>query len=184
MGEELLGLHESSVLLICWFVLGMALTLGVPLACGWWFLLERGTKSPFGNEPLLSGDKITFNGIARIREELFRLPQPYNPSFDPLKSAVCSETGRVFPNAVTRFGRISLRRQWWQQQWSGEWVAWEDLTPPEQERVARMLDLTDYPLSEPKACFVDPFQGLFKGWRRVPGCDLQMMVTQPIARTK
>ncbi|QLH35518.1 MAG: hypothetical protein HWD61_04670 [Parachlamydiaceae bacterium] len=64
--------------------------------------------SPYTKFPLRRAMDLSFDSKERVLRFLFNMHQYDNPMFDFEKAALCRETGRIFPNALTWYGTIKL----------------------------------------------------------------------------
>jgi hypothetical protein len=66
-----------------------------------WKYRLRDSPSPYTKLPLRRGSEISYSTAVKILRFLYDLHQYDNRIFDLKRAAVCRETGRIFPEAVT-----------------------------------------------------------------------------------
>lgn len=117
--------------------------------------------------------------------------------FDFEKAALCRETGRIFPNAVSWLGIIKVDWTFLNKRYPGNYVSWGSLSDSQQEMIRSyhhsLEDFqTEISCKEPAPSKVDPESAasipgplyvdldtkVLLGWKSVPLTDLEVLVVQ------
>lgn len=176
MGEDIGELLTASaaMTLLLWLVFG-GLLAGI-MGLGYYVMCRQGSRSPWSGQSMLKGKDLTFSAVAELRAHLAAQGQPENPDFEPLKAAVCKQTGRVVCDAINRFGVIRVPRDYISRRYPGNYTAWTQLSLPEQQATAaRHLSLKSFVL---EGLYVDLATKTLVGWQPVPGTGLEILVVQ------
>lgn len=162
-----------------------------------WRGLQNVCPSPYTGLPLRRASELTYYTKDKVLHYLYQLHQYDNRMFDLDRAALCRETGRIFPNAVTIFNRIHVNWNFLQKRYPGNYVSWGSLSP---ELKQEMINLhgslqgyqTEFSSSDPSPRMVDPEIALKKpgplyvdvetkvviGWKCIPETELEVLVVQ------
>lgn len=193
----LAAISDRDVALFGILILVFVLTLFAICMYGMWLRGRPDSLSPYSRLPLRHAKDISYAASISVLRYLYNLHQYDNRIFDLKKSAVCRETGRIFPNAFTWYGKISIDWTFLQKRYPGKYVSWGSLTDDQQEVIRNVHDSlkgfqTDFssPLPQPKAVeakyafskpgplYVDMDSKVLLGWKEVPDTDLEVLVVQ------
>lgn len=192
-----------SLLILVLVLLGCLLFLIGLLVIGWLFAQSRRLEvGPYSKEPLRRWTDLSYATIGKIYLYLTKLHQYDNRMFNIHRIAFCRETGRVFPDAVDRFGRIRLDWTFLQRRHAGDWVSWGSLTYAQQSAIRQAhVTLADfqtevsssnpsprlvepqYALAKPGPLYVDLHKMVLMGWKIVPGTEIELLIVQHPKRT-
>lgn len=164
---------------------------------GIWLNCLKDSVSPYSHLPLRHGRDLSYFASMAVLRYLYERFQYDNRIFDLQRAAVCRETGRIFPNAVTWYGKIKLDWTFLQQRYPGKYVSWGSLTSEQQTIVLNAYDkLEEFqlsfssPLPQPRAIeakyafakpgplYVDIETNVLLGWVTVPETDLEVLIVQ------
>lgn len=153
--------------------------------------------SPYSRLPMRRAGELSYDSKVKVLRFLYNMHQYDNRIFELEKAAICRETGRIFPNAVTWYGVIKLDWTFLQKRYPGSYVSWGSLTEEQQEIIRAAHDpLTGFqtefssPISQPKSIeakyafskpgplYVDIDTKVLVGWQCVPESDLEVLVVQ------
>lgn len=186
---------------VAWLVVGLLgplLLLGILLWVGWVYSQRRVYHhSPYSELPLRRWSDLSFASIGKLYLYLSSYSEYDNRMFDIHRAVVCRETGRVFPEAIDRFGRIRLDWTFPQKRYPGQWVSWGSLSYRQQQAIREAhatLDgfQTEFSSSHPNPRMIEPIDALaapgplyvdintlvLLGWKSVPGTDLEVLIVQ------
>lgn len=157
-------------------------------AIGWYFTNRPGTVSPYSKRPMAPGSAISFRSIEKIEEFFDEIQSPENHTFDLERAAVCRQTGRIFPNALTKFDVVTLNRDFLSSVCPGNYIDFETLGPRERAIIlAKHQDLEGFQIGDQRtklygepipSLYVDIATNTLIGWKNVPGTELQVLVVQ------
>lgn len=164
---------------------------------GLWLNRLSNSLSPYTHLPMRKGSELSYFAKEKVLRFLFNLYQYDNRIFSLRKAAVCRETGRIFPNAVTWYEKIKLDWSFLQKRYPGNYVSWGSLTEEQQEIVRSYHDSMDgfqtefsspeprpsaleakYAFAKPGPLYVDIETGVLLGWKSVPETDLEVLIVQ------
>lgn len=158
---------------------------------------ESGSPSPYTGQPLRFASEIHWLTAEKVLRFLYDMNDYYNPMFDLTNAALCRETGRLFPDAVTWYGSIKVDWKFLQKRFPGHFISWGSLT---EEQKLRLKDKhyslqgfqtdyssskpspfkveTVYAMAKPGPLYVDINTGVLIGWQIVPGTDLEVLIVK------
>lgn len=181
-----------SILLLVVFLFFFAL-------CCWGVWLTRipDSVSPYSRQPMRRGSDISYDAALKVLKFLYNKRQYDNRIFGLKKAAICRETGRIFPNAVTWYGKIKVDWSFLNKRFPGRYVSWGSLTYEQQEIIrlshgSLALFQTDhsspryspaaveaeYAFLKPGPLYVDLENNILLGWQCVPDTDLEVLIVQ------
>lgn len=113
------------------------------------------------------------------------------------KAALCRETGRLFPNAVTWYGTIKVDWTFLNKRYPGHYISWGSLSDYQQEIIRSAHETVEgfqteyssrrtapsqvepfYAMTVPGPLYVDLDTKVLLGWKCVPLTDLEVMIVQ------
>lgn len=194
----------SSALLLIFLLVILSLIFIVGLfALGYWWTIRRGCKCPYVKQPLEPATLLSYEAVEKIHSFMSHLNSEENPAFELKEAAVCRETGRIFPGALGKHGRIYVDWRFLQKRRPGKWASWGSLSEAKQRKVRSMhITLRGYqtenscPARSPKAIslmysmtkpgplYVDMKTGTLMGWKQVPDSNFELLVVQLPKRRK
>jgi hypothetical protein len=155
------------------------------------------SPSPYTNLPLRRGSEIPYMVAEKVLRFMYDMYQYDNRIFDVRKAALCRETGRLFPHALTWYGTIDVDWTFLQKRYPGNYVSWGSLSPEQQEIIKSMHDPLDgyqteyscpkpqpraverkYAFYKPGPLYVDLDTKVLLGWKCVPDTDLEVLIVQ------
>lgn len=164
---------------------------------GWWVRRVRTSPSPYTGLPLRSGSDFHYTTIEKVLRFLYDMQEYENRMFDLNKAAVCRETGRIFPDALTWFGTIKVNWGFLQKRYPGNYVSWGSLT---EEQKITIIDRhkslkgfqteysspttsprnieQEYTRTKPGPLYVNVDTGILLGWKSVPDTELEVLIVQ------
>lgn len=164
---------------------------------GWLISNRRRIYSPFTGLPLRRATEISYANLQKVHNFMTEQRSYDNKMFNVRKAAFCRETGRIFPNAMSIFGEISVDWDFLRKRYPGNWISWGSLNKDQQEAIRLMHDPLDgfqtefscpeiFPRSiedkyiyiKPGPLYVDFDSKILLGWKSVPGTILEVLVVQ------
>jgi len=167
--------------------------------CIWgiWLTRRQDSLSPYSRLPMRLGSDLSYDSSERVLRYLYNLHQYDNRIFNLRRAAVCRETGRIFPDALTWYNKIKVDWTFLQKRYPGKYVSWGSLTTEQQESVLNVHDTVEgfetgfsapqpqpkaieakYAFSTPGPLYVDLETKVLLGWKQVPGTDLEVLIVQ------
>ena len=133
----------------------------------------------------------------KVLKYLFDMHDYYNRMFDFNKAVIGRLTGRIFPDALSWHGAISVKWDFLQKRFPGEFVSWGSLTEEQQlmimdkhsslegfqtefssSRPSPRAIEPEYAYKKPGPLYVDIDTGVLLGWKCVPKTDLEVLIVQ------
>lgn len=163
----------------------------------WWSSRRQTCPSPYTGDPLRRGSGLPYYTAEKVLRFLFDMHEYDNRLFDLNRAAICRQTGRIFPEAVTWYGAIDVDWDFLKKRHPGEYVSWGSLSEEQQFIIKdRHLSLDgfqtdfssptpsprmvekEYAYASPGPLYVDIRTGIIVGWKRVPDTDLEVLIVQ------
>lgn len=179
------------------FILVFVLALFSLCLYGIWLNYRPDSVSPYSRLPMRLGKDLSYAASVSVLRYLYNLHQYDNRIINLKKAAICRETGRIFPKAITWYGKIKLDWTFLQKRYPGKYVSWGSLTAEQQGLIRNVHDSlegfqTDFscPLPQPKAIeakyafaspgplYVDRDTKVLLGWKQVPDTELEVLIVQ------
>lgn len=187
----------SQIALFSIFILVVVLVL-VGLCCyGIWLTRRPSSVSPYSGLSMRTGADLSYFAAEKVLRFLYNTHEYDNRIFSLRRSAVCRQTGRIFPNAVTWYDKIELDWSFLQKRYPGVYVSWGSLTDEQQEIVRSyhaslegfQVEFSSphaspkaieakYALAKPGPLYVDIDTRVLLGWKSVPDTDLEVLIVQ------
>lgn len=164
---------------------------------GVWLSSQPDSLSPYSRLPMRRGSDLSYFAAEKTLRFLYNTHQYDNRIFSLKRSAVCRETGRIFPNAITWYDKIVLDWTFLQKRYPGVYVSWGSLTEDQKEIVRAAHDTLEgfqvefsspnpspkmieakYALTKPGPLYVDLETRVLLGWKMVPYTDLEVLIVQ------
>jgi len=164
---------------------------------GVWLDRLPNSKSPYSRQPLSFGYDLSYQASENTLRYLYNLYQYDNRIFDLKRAAVCRETGRIFPNAITWYGKIQVDWTFLNKRHPGHYVSWGSLSDEQQLSVLNSHESLEgfqtefsspapnpksieakYAHAYPGPLYVDINTYTLLGWKLVPGTDLEVLIVQ------
>lgn len=162
-----------------------------------WVERENSSPCPYTGRPLRFGSEIHWMTAEKVLRYLYHQRDYYNQMFDVTRAALCRDTGRLFPNAMTWYGTIKVDWSFLQKRYPGTFVSWGSLTEVQQLKIRdrhaslegfqtefssptsspRAIEL-DYVYKKPGPLYVDIDTGILLGWKIVPDTELEVLIVQ------
>lgn len=179
------------------FILVVVLVLFGVCAYGIWLSRRPSSLSPYSHLPMRRGTDLSYYSAEKVLRFLYNTHQYDNRIISLKKAAICRETGRVFPNAITWFDKIDLDWNFLQKRYPGSYVSWGSLTNEQQEIILNVHDSLEgfqtnfsspnplpkaieakYALAKPGPLYVDINTKVLIGWKEVPDTNLEVLIVQ------
>ena len=164
---------------------------------GIWLDRLPNSLSPYSRQLLSFGYDLSNRSAESILLYLYKLYEYDNLIFDLKRAAVCRETGRVFPNAITWYGKIQVDWTFLNKRHKGVYVSWGSLSNEQQMSILNAHESlegfqTEFssPIANPKSIeakyahaspgplYVDIESYTLLGWKVVPKTDLEVLIVQ------
>lgn len=191
------GNLESEFVLSVLIVFVVLLGLLVYFSFTMWRGLQNVCPSPYTGMPLRKASELTYYTKDKVLNYLYQLHQYDNRMFDIDRAALCRETGRIFPDAVTFLNRIQVNWNFLQKRYPGNYVSWGSLNADLKKEILnlhgslegfqtefsspdpspRMID-PEIALKKPGPLYVDLETKVVIGWKSVPQTELEVLVVQ------
>lgn len=153
--------------------------------------------SPYSGMPLRKASELTFATKDQINRYLYQLHDYDNRVIDLEKAALCRETGRIFPNAVTWSDKIKVDWSFIKKRYAGNFISWGSLTEDAKKEIRaahhslygfqtefsspqpapRMIDYENA-LRKPGPLYVDIETKILLGWKAIPDTDFEVLIVQ------
>ncbi len=150
----------------------------------YWRTHLKGRKSPFSGQNLARGKGILYPSAEKIHLFSSQLSVPENEEIDLSKAAFCRQTNRIFPNAITVFDEINVRRDYLSKYYSSKLTPWfllSDAFRKEIENAHSSLDGFQIGKSlKPGPLFVDKKNRTLVGWKQIPETEMEILVIQKL----
>jgi hypothetical protein len=160
------------------------------------------TLSPYSDKPLRQASDIHWEAKEKVLRFLYERNDFANRIFDFNRSALCRDTGRIFPNCMNWWGAINIDWTFLKKQFPGDYVSWGSLSEDQQEFIRLKHPSLEgyqthyssqnpspkrvekeYALMKPGPLYVDLETGILMGWKSVPDTDLEVLIVQrPVER--
>lgn len=164
---------------------------------GYWLSHRPDSKSPYSGFPLRRARDLSYYNIENVLRYLYTMHDYDNRIFDITRAAVCRETGRIFPNAITWYDRIEVDWSFLQKRYPGTYVSWGSLTDLQKFSIQeahhslekfqteksspspspRQIE-KDYVFTKPGPLYVDIETKVLLGWQIVPNTKLEVLIVQ------
>lgn len=164
---------------------------------GWWLTRRDASVSPYSGMPLRKADGLSYSSKEKVVRFLHAMHQYENPIIEFRKAALCRETGRLFPNAVTWYDTVKIDWTFIQKRYPGHYVSWGSLNSSQREDLISVHDSLEgfqvefssqrssprmvesgFAFAKPGPLYVDVNTGTLVGWKSVPDSDLEVLVVQ------
>ena len=173
------------------------LALAASFIFGWWMSRREVAPSPYTGNPLRKGSDLRYLTIEKVLRFLYDMHDYDNRMFDLNRAAICRETGRIFPEAITWYGARKVDWDFLQKRYPGKFVSWGSL-PEEQQLLIRDRHVSlegfqieyssptpvprsiepEYAYRKPGPLYVDVESGILLGWKCVPDTELEVLILQ------
>lgn len=184
------------------YVIGVAFLLlfflfAIVFAVAWWVQRQRDSLSPYTGSPLRSGEQLSFYAKEQILRYVYERSSYDNRIFSLYRAALCRETGRIFPNALTWYGTLYVDWNFIQKKRPGCYVSWGSLSFEQQQNLYRLYGSLhgfqtafsssrpsprevepEYVFAKPGPLYVDINDDTLMGWKCVPGTDFEVLIVQ------
>lgn len=191
------ALDSTDIALFGILILVVVLLLSSLCLYGIWLVRRPSSVSPYSHLPMRRGTDLSYFAAEKLLRYLYNTHQYDNRIISLKRAAVCRETGRVFPDAVTWYDKIEVDWSFLQKRYPGSYVSWGSLTMEQQEVVRNVHDTLNgfqtgfsshnpipkaveakYALAKPGPLYVDINTQVLLGWKSVPDTDLEVLIVQ------
>lgn len=188
---------QFEVALFAIAILGVFLLIVIGFFVNSWIQQKQVSLSPYSGLPLRRVSDLPYTSAEKILRYVYDLHQYDNRIFSLKKSALCRETGRVFPNCITWWGTMQVDWNFLQKKYPGNYVSWGSLDEAQQESIRMMHDSLenfqtgfsspnpspraiepDYVFAKPGPLYVDMDTKVLIGWQSVPGTVFEVLIVQ------
>lgn len=175
----------------------MLLVLLARLIAQIWLHKVPNALSPYTRHPLRPGSEISYYAANKVLRFLYDRHEYDNRIFDLRRAAVCRDTGRIFPNAITWYNKIKVDWSFLAKRYPGNYVSWGSLSAAQQVFIAAHHDSlkgfqteisstqiqpkaieASCAYSKPGPLYVDIDTGVLLGWVCVPDTDMEVLIVQ------
>lgn len=179
------------------FILVVVLVMSAFCIYGVWLSRRKDSLSPYTRLPMSRGSDLSYYAAEQALRFLYYMHQYDNRIFNIRRAAVCRETGRIFPNVITWYGKIQVDWTFLQKRYPGKYVSWGSLTGDQKESVRNAHDSLEgfqtefsspypqpkaieakYAFAKPGPLYVDIETNVLLGWKCIPETDLEVLVVQ------
>lgn len=187
----------SDIALVALLLVLIVAALCFAIFLGWWLSKQRDSLCPYTGAPLKRGEYLSFYAKEQILRFLYEHHSFENRMFKLNKSALCRDTGRIFPDAMTWYDTLYVDWNFLQKRYPGNYVSWGSLSKDQQDAVKRAhgslagfqtnfsspssspKDIApDFVFMKPGPLYVDLGTMIVLGWKLVPGTDFEIMIVQ------
>lgn len=163
----------------------------------WWLRRREVTLSPYTGMPLRRATSLSYYSMEKVLKFLYVMHQYDNRIFEIKKAALCRDTGRIFPDALTWYDVLKVDWSFIQKRYPGTYVSWGSLSEEQQNAIRALHDTLDgfqtafssqipsprlieakYAFEKPGPLYVDIETGVLVGWQCVPGTELEVLIVQ------
>lgn len=168
-----------------------------------WASKHSVSKSPYSGLPLRRASEIPYEGAKKVLQYLYDRHEYDNRLFDIKRAAFCRETGRIFPDSVTRLDTIYVDWNFLRKRFPGNYVSWGSLTAVQQTVILSYHESLEgfqteysspnpapsaiekeYAYMKPGPLYVDMDTKVLLGWQEVPDTEFEVLIVQkPRQRT-
>jgi len=153
--------------------------------------------SPYTGNPVRRFDSLSYESIEKVKEFMERQAGYDNRMFNIHRAVVCRDTGRIFPNAITWYGKMELDWTFLQKRHLGDYVSWGSLTKETQREIQNLHDSLEEFQTElsstvpspriiekslaylkPGPLYVNPDTNELLGWKCIPDSELEVLIVQ------
>lgn len=195
--DSIESLGQNAIFLLFFSFFLMIGVFSFLLWIGWWSSTKRGSPSPYTKKPMKLGVDIACSVTRLVEEFMLSHPQPENKPFDFRYAAICYETGRLFPDCVTKGEIIRLDWSFIQKRYPGKYVSWGSLDEMEKAHIKLCheslagfqtehscpnpvpQDITSaFSLLKPGPLYVDRQTKVLMGWKEVHDTEFEALIVQ------
>lgn len=197
MQMYLAAITPSDIAWASFAILFVFSALVVAFFLSFWIQKNQVTLSPYTKKPLRFGSNIKADIAEKVLRYLFFMRQFDNRMFDVRKAALCRDTGRLFPHAVSYFETIFVDWTFLEKRYPGAYVSWGSLSDAQKEMIKNNHHTlegyqTEYSSTKsaprdiepefayaiPGPLYVDLETKVLLGWKEVPETSLEVLVVQ------
>lgn len=162
-----------------------------------WFQRNQIGVSPYSGIKLRKASDLPYDSAVKILRYLYDLHQYDNRIFSLKRASFCRETGRVFTNSVTWYGKVQVGWDFLQKRYKGNYVSWGSLSESQQEAIKGCHTTLDgfqteqssprpaprdiepeYSFAKPGPLYVDVATKVLIGWKCVPDTMFEVLIVQ------
>lgn len=194
----LLGVVDTmDIALFGIFILVTILLLFALFLYGLWLDRRPNSLSPYSRLPMRRASELSYYTSEKVLRYMYDIHEYDNRIFDLQNAALCRETGRIFPNAMTWYGKVRLDWTFLQKRFPGKYVSWGSLSQAQQNSILNAHDSVEgfqvefsspnpqpsaieakYALASPGPLYVDIDTKVLLGWKEVPGTEVEVLIVQ------
>lgn len=153
--------------------------------------------SPYSGLPLRRGSDLPYESVRKILQYMYEFHEYDNRIFNMRKAALCRETGRIFPNAITWLQTLHVDWRFLNKRYPGNYVSWGSLSDDLQlyfrssvegiekfqldkssPEAAPSAVTTEYAFTKPGPLYVDVDKMVLLGWQKVPDSDFEVLIVK------
>lgn len=162
-----------------------------------WIVRHERALSPYTGMPLRIGSELPYDSKRRILQFLYEKHEYDNRIFELSRSAVCRDTGRVFPNCITWLGTMKVNWTFLQKRFPGQYVSWGSLNDTQQGAIREAHGSLEgfqteassknpapseiepeFAFAKPGPLYVDINTKIVLGWQCVPDTMFEVLIVQ------
>lgn len=197
MPDQIEQLGENAIVILLLSFCGILFMLGALVFFSWWWPRRPGALSPYTRRPLKFGTDVASSVRIYVQEFILSHSQPENPFFDFALCSICPVTGRIFPDTVTKRGRVHVDWTFLQKRYPGRYVSWGSLSELQRATLRlchpSMLGFQmEHSCPRPLPSDIDAFHAVMRpgplyvdlntkillGWKEVPGTNFEVLIVQ------
>lgn len=190
-------IHQSDIVLFSVIILLVFFLIFLSFVFGYWVRRHYCCPSPYTGSPMRRASELPFQGAKKVLQYLFDMHEYDNRIFELKRSAVCRETGRIFPNCITWFNTMQVDWSFLHKRYPGNYVSWGSLSDIQKANIRddheslenfqtkkscplpAPSDIeTQYVFTKPGPLYVDINSRVLIGWQCVPGTELEVLIVQ------
>ena len=153
--------------------------------------------SPYTKTPVRRFDTFSYISLAKVENYLSELSQYDNRVFNIHRAVVCRETGRIFQDVITWYGKIKLDWSFLQKRHPGQYVSWGSLSEDLKADFLKVHEdvegfQTEFSSPSPLPRDIEPEYVYMKpgplyanletkellGWKCIPNSELEVLIVR------
>lgn len=153
--------------------------------------------SPYTKKPVRRFDTSSYISIVKVTDYLETLSQYDNRMFNIHRAVVCRDTGRIFQDVITWYGKMQLDWSFLQKRFPGQYVSWGSLSDGLKEDFYKVHDNMEefqtklsspsplprniepeYVYSKPGPLYANLETKELLGWKCIPDSELEVLIIQ------
>lgn len=190
-------IEQEAILLSLFIVFAfMFLFIGI----GWWWTRKKKSTiilSPYTQLPVCLASALSYDYKKRVGQFLKDLGDYDNRIFLFSRAVFCRDTGRIFQDCITWYGKIHLDWSFLSRRYPGNYVSWGSLSNETKQEIREahtslegfQTDFScpnpspkevelQYAYTKPGPLYVDLNTFILLGWKIIPDTELEILIVQ------